>query len=107
VWKWVTWSWLHWYVGVRAEAAVLAGHPDARERIVSARAIVTGNPIASAQVDRAEALLDGDRDRVLATAAAFEAAGCRYQAARTGVLTGSSQAMDDLLSGRSGPSGGR
>ncbi|HEV2784292.1 MAG TPA: LuxR C-terminal-related transcriptional regulator, partial [Actinophytocola sp.] len=30
VWKWVTWIWLHWYVALRAEAAVLAGHPQAR-----------------------------------------------------------------------------
>ncbi|MEE6261704.1 ATP-binding protein [Plantactinospora sonchi] len=88
VWKWVTWIWLHWYVALRAEAAALAGHPDARRRIASARTIVAGNPIAGAQLARAEALLDGDRDRLLAAAAAFEAAGCRYQWARTLVLTG-------------------
>ncbi len=88
VWKWVCWVWLHWYVALRAEAAVLAGHPRARERIASARAVVTGNPVASAQVDRAEALLDGDPAGQLAAAAAFDAAGCRYQAARTLVLAG-------------------
>ncbi|MGH3736078.1 MAG: ATP-binding protein, partial [Micromonosporaceae bacterium] len=60
VWKWVTWIWLHWYVALRAEASVLAGHPAARDRVAAARATVTGNPIASAQVERAAALLDGD-----------------------------------------------
>jgi predicted ATPase/DNA-binding CsgD family transcriptional regulator len=88
VWKWVTWIWLHWYVALRAEAAALAGHPDARRRIAAARATVAGNPIADAQLDRAEAVLDGDRDRLLAAAAAFDVAGCRYQWARTLVLAG-------------------
>ncbi|MFG3437376.1 ATP-binding protein [Nonomuraea sp. NPDC047897] len=88
VWKWVTWIWLHWYVALRAEAAVLAGGPDARDRLAEARTIVAGNPVAGAVVDRAEALLDGDREALLATAEAFDAAGCRYQSARTMVLAG-------------------
>ncbi|MEV5753103.1 LuxR C-terminal-related transcriptional regulator [Actinoallomurus sp. NPDC052308] len=92
VWKWVCWVWLHWYAALRAEAAVLAGHPDARDRIGAARTMVAGNPVASAQVDRAEALLDGDLPRQLAAAAAFDAAGCRYQAARTLALAGGEHA---------------
>ncbi|TDC98247.1 LuxR C-terminal-related transcriptional regulator [Actinomadura sp. 7K507] len=92
VWKWVCWVWLHWYTALRAEAAVLAGHPDARDRIGAARTMVAGNPVASAQVDRAEALLDGDLPRQLAAAAAFDAAGCRYQSARTLVLAGGEHA---------------
>jgi predicted ATPase/DNA-binding CsgD family transcriptional regulator len=92
VWKWVTWIWLHWYVALRAEAAALTGHPEARRRIAAARATVAGNPVAGAQLDRAEALLDGDRDRMLAAAAAFDAAGCRYQGARTLVLAGGEHA---------------
>ncbi|MEU8342033.1 LuxR C-terminal-related transcriptional regulator [Spirillospora sp. NPDC048832] len=92
VWKWVCWVWLHWYTALRAEAAVLAGHPGARERIAAARTAVTGNPVASAQVDRAEALLDGDVRRLPAVAAEFEAAGCPYQAARTLVLAGGDHA---------------
>ncbi|MFG2881802.1 ATP-binding protein [Streptomyces sp. NPDC048297] len=92
VWKWVCWAWLHWYVALRAEASVLAGHPAARKRIDAARAMVAGNPVASAQVDRAEALLDGDLPRQLATAAAFETAGCHYQAARTLLLAGNGHA---------------
>ena len=92
VWKWVTWIWLHWYVALRAEAAALIGDPDARQRIAAARVTVAGNPIADAQVERAEALLDGDRDRMLAAAAAFDAAGCRYQWARSLVLLGGEHA---------------
>jgi predicted ATPase/DNA-binding CsgD family transcriptional regulator len=92
VWKWVTWIWLHWYVALRAEAAVLTGHPEARDRIAAARAIVAGNPVATAQVDRAEALLDGDPPRLLASAEAFRVAGCRYQWARTLVLAGGGHA---------------
>ncbi|BCY10448.1 LuxR C-terminal-related transcriptional regulator [Actinoplanes sp. L3-i22] len=86
IWKWVTWIWLHWYVALRAEAAVLAGSPDAAARIAVARDVVEGNPVAAALVERADALLAGDHDRVLATAAAFEAAGCPYQAARSRTL---------------------
>ncbi|WP_239157134.1 ATP-binding protein [Actinocatenispora thailandica] len=92
VWKWVTWIWLHWYVALRAEAAVLAGDPAAPDRVAAAAAVVAGNPVAGALVDRAAALLAGDRDRLLGTAAAFEAAGCRYQVARTLVLAGGEDA---------------
>ncbi|MET9731100.1 LuxR C-terminal-related transcriptional regulator [Streptomyces sp. NPDC006458] len=88
VWKWVSWVWLHWYAALRAEAAVLAGHPAARARIDAARKVVAGNPVATAQVDRAEALLTGNPPRLLAAAAAFEAAGSPYQAARTLLLAG-------------------
>ena len=107
VWKWVTWIWLHWYVALRAEATVLAGSPDARARLAEARSIVAGNPIAGAIVERAEALLDNDQERLLATADAFEAAGCPYQSARTLLLAGGDHAargaaaLADLgLSGR-------
>ncbi|CAL9351383.1 hypothetical protein SUDANB121_00484 [Nocardiopsis dassonvillei] len=88
VWKWVCWVWLHWYTALRAEAAVLAGRADARGLVDAARAAVVGDPVASAQVERAQALLEGDTSGVLATVAAFEAAGCPYQAARTLVLAG-------------------
>jgi len=88
VWKWVTWIWLHWYVALRAEAAVLAGSRYAGDRLAHARTTVTGNPVATAIVDRAAALYDGDRDRLLGTATAFDRAGCPYQYARTLVLAG-------------------
>ncbi|GAB3144243.1 ATP-binding protein [Microbispora hainanensis] len=92
VWKWVTWIWHHWYVALRTEAAVLAGSPVARDRLAEARTVVAGNPVAGAIVERAGALLDGDQEALLATAAAFDAAGCRYQSARTLVLAGGSHA---------------
>lgn len=92
VWRWVTWVWHHWYVALRAEAAVLAGSPDARRRLAAARTLTTGNPVAGAVVERADALLDGDSTRLLATADAFDAAGCRYQSARTRILAGGEHA---------------
>ncbi|MFC7384715.1 ATP-binding protein [Sphaerisporangium rhizosphaerae] len=88
VWKWVTWIWHHWYVALRTEAAVLAGSPDARDRVAEARTVVAGNPVAEALVERAQALLDHDQERLLATADAFDTAGCRYQSARTLLLAG-------------------
>ncbi|HZE39176.1 MAG TPA: ATPase, partial [Stackebrandtia sp.] len=88
VWKWVTWIWLHWYVALRAEAAVLAEAPEAERLVAEAREFVAGNPTAEALVERADALRYNDRDRVLSTAPAFGAAGNGYQAARTLVLAG-------------------
>ncbi|MGW4640661.1 LuxR C-terminal-related transcriptional regulator [Sphaerisporangium sp. NPDC004334] len=88
VWKWVTWIWHHWYVALRTEAAVLAGSPDARDRLAEARTVVAGNPVAEALVDRAQALLDHDQERLLAAVDAFDTAGCRYQSARTFLLAG-------------------
>jgi predicted ATPase/DNA-binding CsgD family transcriptional regulator len=90
--KWASWVWRHWYAAMRAEAAVLAGHPDAPGRLAAARTIVAGNPVAGAIVDRAEALLGDDRGRLVAAAAAFDAAGCRYQWARTLSLAGGEEA---------------
>ena len=90
--EWVIWVWQHWYVALRAEAAALTANPDARRRITAARTIVAGNPVADALLDRAEALLDGDQDRLLAAAAAFDDAGCGYQWARTLILTGGDHA---------------
>jgi hypothetical protein len=90
--KWLSWIWLHWHIALRAEAAVLAGHPDASHHLTVARPIVAGNPIATAILDRAAALLDGDHERLLTTAAAFETAGCPYQRARSLILAGGSTA---------------
>ncbi|WP_285587419.1 LuxR C-terminal-related transcriptional regulator [Herbidospora sp. NBRC 101105] len=92
VWQWVTWIWLHWYVALRAEAAVLARSSDAGDRLAEARTVVAGNPVAGAIVERARALLDDDRERLLATADTFDTAGCRYQSARTLVLAGGDHA---------------
>ncbi|MFB9677484.1 ATP-binding protein [Streptosporangium vulgare] len=92
VWQWVTWIWLHWYVALRAETAVLARSSEAGDRLAEARTVVAGNPVATAIVERAQALLDNDQERLLATADAFDAAGCRYQSARTLVLAGGDHA---------------
>ncbi|WP_309116198.1 LuxR C-terminal-related transcriptional regulator [Saccharothrix sp.] len=84
----VLWVWRDWYLALRAEAAALTGGGDARALVAAARPIVAGNPVATAFLDRAEALMDGDEPRLLATAEAFRAAGSPYQAARTLVLLG-------------------
>jgi predicted ATPase/DNA-binding CsgD family transcriptional regulator len=86
--KWLNWIWLHWHVALRAEAAVLARHPDAGDHLASARALVAGNPVATAIVDRAAALADRDPERLPPIAAAFATAGCPYQQARTLILAG-------------------
>jgi hypothetical protein len=89
---WLTGILLHWHVALRAEAAVLAGHPDGKQHLSSAAEIIAGNPVAGAIVDRAAALRDDDHDRLVATAAAFEAADCPYQRARTLILAGADTA---------------
>ena len=87
---WVGGMWRPWYAALWAEAAVLAGHPDAAARIGRARLATMGNPIATAIVDRAAALA-GDRDGLVPAAAALAAAGCRYQWARTLVAIGGTE----------------
>jgi predicted ATPase/DNA-binding CsgD family transcriptional regulator len=94
--RWITGLWRQWYAALKAEAAVLARRPDAGERLGRARAIAAGNPIATAIVDRAEALLNDNRDALLATAAAFETAGCPYQQARSLVLAGGDDQVDGI-----------
>ncbi|MFF2551586.1 ATP-binding protein [Nocardia sp. NPDC058058] len=84
--------WSHWYVALRAETFALDGDPAATDRIAEARATVSGNPIATAILDRAEAVLAHDPDRILATVTAFDAADCRYQSARSKVLAGGEHA---------------
>ena len=91
--------WLHWHLALRAEAAVLAGHSDASRHLTAAGPVVAGNPIATAILDRAAALLDADHGRMPAIAAAFETAGCPYQRARTLILAGgdTASAGNDVL----------
>jgi predicted ATPase/DNA-binding CsgD family transcriptional regulator len=86
--KWLTWIWLHWHVALRAEAAVLAAHSDAAHYVTAAGPIVAGNPVATAIVDRAAALLHDDHERILSIAPTFATAGCPYQQARTLILAG-------------------
>lgn len=82
--------WLPWCAALRAEAAVLARRQDAAAFLSVARAMTSDNPIAAAIVERAAAL-PGDHDRLIGAAAVFEAAGCRYQWARTLVFIGGAQ----------------
>ncbi len=48
--------WRAWYVAAWAEAAVLAGLPEAADRVRRAAALTGGNPVAEALVRRASAL---------------------------------------------------
>ncbi|HEY2270074.1 MAG TPA: hypothetical protein VGI96_46170, partial [Streptosporangiaceae bacterium] len=103
---WVSGMWRPWYAALWAEAAVLSGHPDAAARIHRARLATLGNPIAAAIVARAEALIGGsagaltggcagapaaEHTGLVPAAAALEAAGCRYQWARTLVAIGGTE----------------
>ena len=88
---WYSGMWRPWYAAAWAEAAVLAGHPDAPGRLRRAAALTTGNPVAAAIVHRSALLLDagtGAGDRLAPAADALSAAGCRYQLARTLVMIG-------------------
>ena len=83
--------WKPWYASVWAEAAVLAGLPEAADRIERARAVASGNPVVAAILLRAEGLLEGGEHHHAALAAAatsLHGAGARYQWARTLVMLG-------------------
>ncbi len=75
-----------WYAGAWAEAAVLTGSADAAARVERARHAARHNPIASAMVERAVAMLARDRTAVERLAATFEALSCPYQQTRTHAL---------------------
>jgi predicted ATPase/DNA-binding CsgD family transcriptional regulator len=90
--EWHSNMWRPWYAGLWAEAAVLADRPDAVAVIDRACKMSRENEIASLIVDRAEALLAGDRDGVTRAAAGLEQAGCHYQWARTMVMLGEPEA---------------
>ena len=81
--SWRTRLWHQWMAALRAEAAVLARTPDAARLVAEAEAAADRNPVAIALARRAGALLRGDADGVLGTAAAFGRAGYPYQQART------------------------
>jgi hypothetical protein len=66
-----------------AEAAVLAGHPDAVARLERSRHAARDNPVATAIVERAAAITAGDSSTYEKCASIFARSGCRYQQART------------------------
>ena len=84
--RWYSAIWRPWYAAVRAEAAVLSGHPEAAHRLDDATRWVAGNPITAAMLDRAAAVAAADRPGIRATADRLT--DCRYQWARTLVLAG-------------------
>jgi predicted ATPase/DNA-binding CsgD family transcriptional regulator len=86
--RWYTGEWRPWYAALHAEAAVLAGHPEARLRVERSRELCAPNPTAAAMVERAAALLNGDLHRLVPLADTLAGAGCVYQQARTLVLAG-------------------
>jgi hypothetical protein len=90
--SWSNGEWRTWYAGLYAEAAVLAGTPDAAARISSARPIAAPNPIAAAVVARAAALAAADKAALVAVADTLAEAGCPYQWARTMILAGGEEA---------------
>ena len=87
---WHNGMWRPWYAALWAEAAVVAGHEDAGDRISRARLMTADNAITAAIVDRAAALA-GNREGLIPAAAALQATGCRYQWARTLVLIGGAE----------------
>jgi hypothetical protein len=78
--------WRPWYAALWVEAAVLGKHRDASERIERGHHAARDNPIASAIVDRAAALLAGDDDTLAHSAGTFSRLGCPYQATRSTAL---------------------
>ena len=76
------------YAAQRAEADVRRGVPAADATIARAQALVEEDRFAEAVLARARALHDGDAGALLASHAAFVAAGARYEAARTAVDLG-------------------
>jgi predicted ATPase/DNA-binding CsgD family transcriptional regulator len=84
---WNSGMWRPWYAALWAEAAVLTDHKEAGARIHQAGLMTVDNPIAAAIVHRAAALA-GDRSDLIPASAALQAAGCRYQWARTLVFIG-------------------
>jgi hypothetical protein len=82
--------WRAWYASAWAEAAVLAGRPDAEDRVERAAVVTEGNPVAQAVVRRAAGLVrrrqEGPaaaHDELAAAASALQRLGARYQRART------------------------
>jgi len=78
--------WRSWYAALWAEAAVLDHHPEAATHVRRSRHTARDNPIATAILDRAEAIATGDRDALVRLAITFAQLGCPYQQARTGRL---------------------
>lgn len=86
---WQFFKWRPWYAALWAEAAVLAGHPEAALRLQRAAAATRENPIAAQILKRADDLLHGRQSTLHLHAQVFEKLGCDYQRRRTEKLAGS------------------
>lgn len=82
----VSCMWRPWYAALWAEAAVLAGHPDAATRLKRAAIATRENEIAATIVKRAADLLRGKREALRSHALTFARLGCDYQRRRTEAL---------------------
>jgi predicted ATPase/DNA-binding CsgD family transcriptional regulator len=81
--------WRGWYASAWAEAAVLAGLPDAVDRVATARPLTAGNPVAEAVLRRAAALVQPEgRAELESAATTLHSLGAHYQWARTLVMVG-------------------
>ena len=95
--QWTAALWRSWYTALWTEAAVLARSPEAGDRIAFAPEHVDGNPIAAAIVDRAAALHSRDFAVMPDIAQRFHDLGAPYQAARTRVLAGGTEATEGAV----------
>ena len=87
VWdNFVACMWRQWYAALWAEAAVLAGHPDAASRVQRAAVATLENEIAATIVKRAGDFLHGRRKALRVHAQTFARLGCSYQKHRTEAL---------------------
>jgi hypothetical protein len=73
-------------VAAHAELAVVAGVPDAAQRLAVAASRTAGHPWATACLARATGRLRGDRDALAAAVAGFERIGARFERAATVAL---------------------
>jgi predicted ATPase/DNA-binding CsgD family transcriptional regulator len=80
---WHDGMWQPWHAALSAEAAVLAGLPDAGQYVTRAAARTAGNPVAVGLARRAAALLARDEAGLTAAAEHLRASGCHYEWART------------------------
>jgi hypothetical protein len=73
-------------VAAHAELAVVAGRPDAAERLAAAEPVAAGHAWAAACLARAAGRLRGDEDVLVAAVAGFERIGARFDRAATLLL---------------------
>ncbi|TQM43113.1 ATP-binding protein [Pseudonocardia cypriaca] len=81
-----TGRYLPYAVAAQAELAVVAGRPDAADRLAAAESATAGHAWATACLARATGRLHGDRDALAAAAAGFERIGAGFERAATVAL---------------------